>query len=317
MDGLLEAVEQAYREFQQGTTTVHPILPLRLADPARQVGLLPITASATGPTVRVYPPSGSGDPAADSRLLLLFDPNSGGLLAVIANDELNPVRTGAAAGVAARYLAPPAPRAIGLIGSGKQARGQLLALHRALPSVDQVRVFSPTPAHREAFAREMTAWLGIAVEAVDSAAEAVAGAPVVDLATSGRVPVVEADWLMPGALVIAMAPAQVPPAQFARARLFVSWREGFLNDDRWRAPYEALIRAGTWSPDRIVGQFGEVVLGTLPARRDPSEVVVYEMPALGAWDAAVAAWVHRWAVERGIGTAVPLFAPPAHPAPRA
>ena len=41
------------------------------------------------------------------------------------------------------------------------------------------------------------------------------------------------------------------------------------------------------------------------------------MPALGAWDAAVAAWVYRWAVERGVGTAVPLFAPPAHPAPRA
>ena len=174
MDGLLEAVEQSYREFQQGTIKVHPILPLRLSESAHEVGLLPITAGATGPTVRVYPPFSGGDSTTDSRLLLLFDPNNGQLLAVIANDELNPVRTGAAAGVAARFLAPPAPRAIGLIGSGKQARGQLLALHRALPSVDQVRVYSPTPAHREAFAREMTAWLGIAVEAVDSAAEAVA-----------------------------------------------------------------------------------------------------------------------------------------------
>jgi alanine dehydrogenase len=114
MDGMLEAVEQGFRDFQQGDTNVHPIVRLRLSDGTRQLGVLPITATGTGPTLRLYPLFAGGDQRADSRLLLLFDVDDGQLLAVIANDELNAVRTGAAGGVGARHLAPAAVRTVGL-----------------------------------------------------------------------------------------------------------------------------------------------------------------------------------------------------------
>ena len=85
------------------------------------------------------------------------------------DEEFNVIRTGAPAGVGCRHLAPPGAKVLGMLGSGNQARGQLFAMQRGLASLEQVRVFSPTAAHRERFASEMSIQLGIAVEPVDSA----------------------------------------------------------------------------------------------------------------------------------------------------
>src|SRR5579859_4243847 len=108
-----------------------------------------------------------------TRAFLLFDGTTRALLAVMDYGVLNSLRVGATAGVAARYLAPPDARVVGLIGSGWQAPTQLAALRAALPSLEQVRVFSPTREHRERFARHMSTLLELGVHAVDSVQEAI------------------------------------------------------------------------------------------------------------------------------------------------
>jgi ornithine cyclodeaminase/alanine dehydrogenase-like protein (mu-crystallin family) len=95
-----------------------------------------------------------GVPRTNSRFVVLLDAETRQLLGIVPYEGLSPLRVGASAGVATRYLAPQNTRSVAILGSSKQARRQLQAIARTVPGIEQVRVFSPTPEHREAFARE-------------------------------------------------------------------------------------------------------------------------------------------------------------------
>ncbi|MFN7085635.1 MAG: hypothetical protein ACK4N4_03295, partial [Burkholderiales bacterium] len=120
----------------------------------------------------------------------------GELLAVMDGRRITDLRTGAASGVVARRMPLEAPVSVGLIGAGHQSRMQLECL-ASVYAIESAAVFSPTAAHRAAFAREMTAKLGFPVTAADSAETAVRGRAVVVTATSSRSsePVLRAGWL--------------------------------------------------------------------------------------------------------------------------
>lgn len=244
--------------------------------------------------------------ARDANFILLFDGRTGDLLALVAGSELNVWRTGAPAGIASRYLARPGAQVLGIIGSGRQACGQLLAIRRSLPSLQRVRVFSPNEEHRIGFAKAMSAWLGIAVEAVSDARSAVEGAPIVSLATSSRSTVLDADWLSPGTLVVSITSGQLPQELVAGSRVIASWKEEVLTGEPPREPYATMIRAGTWSGDRIVAELGEVILGKVAARQNERDIVVFESVGMPSWDTCAAAWAYRWALEHQVGTSFSL-----------
>jgi ornithine cyclodeaminase/alanine dehydrogenase-like protein (mu-crystallin family) len=256
-----------------------------------------------GGALRVSAVFGGARSQIDSRVVILFDAKSGQLLGLIPDDDLNSVRTGAPAGVACRYLAPPHARTVAILGSGVQAHGQLLAIREGLQAVERVRVYSPTLENRMAFAKEMGARLGISVEAVDDPRKAVAGADVIDLATSAGKAVLEGDWVRPGALVISIAPNQVPPELVLRGPLIVSTRERILEEKR--EPYSSMAAAGEWSYDRM-RELGEVILGSFKGRQRAEEVVLCDFPGMPLWDAAIAKVVYEWALERGLGTSFHL-----------
>jgi alanine dehydrogenase len=244
--------------------------------------------------------------AKDAYFILLFDGESGDLLALVAGRDLNVWRTGAPAGVAGKYLAPKGADQLGLIGSGRQARGQLVAIRRALPSLRKVKVFSSTKEHRQAFAKEMTAWLGVEVEAVDNARAAVENMPLVSLATSSRATVIEPQWIKPGALVVSITSGQLPREAVAHSRVIVSWQEEVLGGEAPRQPYSTMIADGSWSADKIAGELGDVILGRIPARVSESETIVFESVGMPIWDTVATAWAYRWAVTNSIGTAFSL-----------
>jgi alanine dehydrogenase len=240
--------------------------------------------------------------ARDAYFMVLFDDERGDLLALVAGASLNVWRTGAPAGVASRYLAPKGAGELGLIGSGRQARGQLLAIHRALPSLKRVNVFSPTEAHRLRFAEEMSQWLGVSVEAVDTAKAAIENMPIVSLATSSRSTVLDPQWIAPGALVVSITSGQLPRETVKNSRVIVSWKEEVLGGEAPRQPYAAMIADGSWSAEAIAGELGEVILGKIPARQKENETIVFESVGMALWDTAATAWAYRWALENGAGT---------------
>ena len=225
-----------------------------------------------------------------TRAFMLFDGTTRAMLALMDYGVLNSLRVGATAGVAAKYLAPSGAQVLGLLGSGWQAPPQLAALRHALPGLQRVRVYSPTPAHREAFAAAMTATLDLPVEPVSSAEAAIRGADVVDLCAPGhfdvRTPLFEPEWIAPGALVISMAANQYPPAFAERARRVADISEPADQ----RLPLGAVIAEG------------------VAARSAASDQVIYNLEGGTVQDLFVASWGYAWARARGLGRPFDLSA---------
>jgi alanine dehydrogenase len=226
-----------------------------------------------------------------TRAFLLFDGVTRRLLALMDYGVLNSLRVGATAGVAARYLAPAGARVMGLLGSGWQATPQVYAMRRAIPTLDHIRVYSPTPAHRDAFAETMTARLKMAVEPSASAEEAIRGSDVVDLCAPGhfdiREPLFDAGWVKPGALVVSMASKQYPPELRQQARLVADIPDGEAQD---------------------MTALGAVIVDGVDPRRAANESVIYQLEGGTVQDLFVATWGYQWALERGLGRPFDLSA---------
>lgn len=298
MDELLPLIEDSLRAQSSGANAGLARVETSLLDGKKKYRIMTSAVPNAGQGMRV---SALFRGAKDSYFILLFDGERGDLLAIVAGRDLNVWRTGAPAGVACKYLAPKGAEQMGLIGSGRQARGQLVAIRRALPSLGKVKVFSSTQENRDSFAKEMTAWLGLEVEAVDSARAAVDNLPIVSLATSSRSQIIEPQWIKPGALVISITSGQLPRETIANSRVIVSWKEEVLGGEAPRQPYMEMIADGSWSAEKITGELGDVILGRIPARATENETVVFESVGMPIWDTVATAWAYRWAVTKDVG----------------
>jgi len=296
MAGALSAVEAAVKAQHEGKVRQQQIVD-RVPGEFEGIRVALLAGDDLLSGMRVF-----GNPP-HTRAFLLFDGVTRAMMALMDYGVLNSLRVGAIAGVAARYLAPAGAHVLGLIGSGWQAPPQVAAMKHALPSLERIRVFSPTPAHRESFAREMTGWLGLPVEAVDSVQSAIEGADVVDLCAPGhfdvREPLFEPDWVKQGALVVSMAGNQSPEAFVARARVVANrWEkpgEGLART----APYDAVIARGDLKSEDVT-ELGEVIAGANP-RRTPDDNVVFHLEGGTAHDLFVATWGYEWAKARELG----------------
>jgi ornithine cyclodeaminase/alanine dehydrogenase-like protein (mu-crystallin family) len=232
-------------------------------------------------------------------VVCLFDLADASLVALIAADRLGQVRTGAASGVAAKYLARPGATSLGLIGAGWQAESQLAAIRAAVPSIERVVVSGRTPERAAAFAERHGA------EVAESPAEAGA-CDVVVTATSAKDPVLRGDWLSPGALVCAIGAnvattRELDSQVIARATLVCcdSLEDARLESGDLIEP----VAAGEldWLE---VQELHSIVAGELPGRQADDDVVVFKSNGIAPWDVALAYEVVRLARERGVG--VPL-----------
>ena len=296
MDGAIAAVAKAVAaQYRAGLRHQH----LFDIAPGEIDGLrLSVSAEDGGRSgMRVF-----GNPP-HTRAYLLFDVATRALIATMDYGVLNSLRVGATTGVAARHLAPSNARVLALIGSGWQAQPQLDGLKKALPGIEAIRVFSPTKANREAFARSMSARLGIRVEPVESAEAAMHGADVVDLCAPGhsalREPLFEPSWVKPGALVIALAPNQCPITFARQARVVaVSW-DALLHPESW-PPFDCLIQSGELTQDKIL-TLGAIVAQGKDPRRSPDETLLYYLEGASAADLYIASWAYDWARAKGLG----------------
>lgn len=299
MDALLPLIEASLSDFNSAKVAGQARVETSLIEPKNRYRIMTSAVPGAGQGMRV---SALFRGAKDAYFILLFDGVSGDLLAVVAGKNLNIWRTGAPAGVACKYLAPPGADSLGLIGSGRQARGQIVAIARALPGLKKVKVFSSTKEHRESFARDMSSLLNLEVQAENNARSAVANQPIVSLATSSRAPVIEPQWIKPGALIVSITSGQLPRPTVANSRVIASWKEELLGGEAPRQPYMAMIDDGSWSADKIVGELGEVILGKIPGRLHENETIVFESVGMAIWDTVAAAWAYRWAVASGVGS---------------
>lgn len=130
-------------------------------------------------------------------LIFLLSTRNGEPLAMINDGLLQQYRVGGGAGIGAKYMAREDAAVVGLLGSSGMARSYFKALIQVRP-IERVKVYSPTPAHRETFAEEMSRDTNVEVIAVDDPQDAVRGADIVATATNSQTPTFDADWLRPG-----------------------------------------------------------------------------------------------------------------------
>ena len=294
MDDAFAAIETGFREFEDGKAPRFPTEELPVSGPQRSVRLNMASSPSFGVSLRTYPNQQRTNP--DSHVNVLFDPEDGRLLAIISGDELNMLRTAIPVGAAARRLARDGARVLAMIGSGRQARGQAYTIFHGLPDLEKIVVFSPTEAHRNAYAEEMAPQLGIHIEAVDTCEAALAEADVIALNASARQPVFEPEWMQPGALALSINSAQIPPALLNQARVILGYKS-----DRPGQPYASAIEGG-WSFERETTSFGEVVSGARPGRESQDERIVADMLGMGVWDVALLHWAYHWALDHEVGT---------------
>lgn len=297
MDLALQAVEAAFRKLALDEAENIP----RRRCQTDQVVLhvLPAAAKTLGAIgFKAYTTSRQG-----ARFhVTLFDPKTGAMTAVLEADLLGQFRTGAASGVATKKLARPDASTAGCIGTGKQARTQLLAVCKVRP-VTQVKVYGRDPEQRQAFAARLSAETGVEVVPVESAGAAARGLDIVITATSAREPVLKGEWVAEGAhlnLVGSnfLSKAEADVEVFRRATLVTvdSKEQARLEAGDFVPPLNAGVLQ--WSE---VYDFAPVLLGKYPGRQSPRDVTVFKSLGLGIEDIALAVRLVELARQQGLG----------------
>lgn len=306
IDGAIDACEKATVAEYQGRVRSQDLIDRTVEH--EKTNLLQIHFSAQDSLVTGFQTWGAtpGSPQPNSRYVVLLDNESRALIGIVPYEGLSPLRVGASAGVATRYLAPNSVNDVAILGSSKQARRQLQAIVRTVPGIRQVRVYSPTQENREKFASECGDWLGVRVEPVDSAEEAVRGAEIVDVATNTRTPPFEWGWVKPGALLMAIGGGQVPDEVLSVAKVVVPTWASTENPETGREPYGSAIRAGKYTRDDIAAELGAVVLGETKVREDDDTTVVFDVGRINIWAVATTYWAYEWCRENERGTPVNL-----------
>ncbi|MFA9416823.1 ornithine cyclodeaminase family protein [Natrinema sp. HArc-T2] len=303
----IDAVREGYRQRGAGAPA-QPRSKLLRSDPEGMFTSYAAVLPETGVMGGYMYSAGFG--AGDAWFMApLFDADSGAPLALLDGASMNPFKTGAAGAVAVDELARTDAETLAVIGTGAQARGQLRATTTVRP-FDEVRVYSPTPENREAFAAEFDEALEASVHAVDSSAAAVAGADVVITATTASEPVFDGDDLEPGTHVTAMG--QYSPDKRELDTTTIE-RATYVPDLRERATLDAgsfihALEEGAITEEHVHAELGGVVAGTAPGRASDDEITVFDSGGTGIETVAAASLLYDRALEEGRGTEIE-FAP--------
>jgi alanine dehydrogenase len=237
--------------------------------------------------------------------VLLYSARDSSLKAMIEADHLGQMRTGAASGVATKVLAKPEARTLGVIGVGRQAFTQVAAVC-AVREIEDIRVFSPTVAHRDGFALRIERELRVAAAPVASAEAALAEADVVIAITKSAEPVLRANWLKSGVHVNA-AGANAATRREVDAetvlRATVRATDHLAQAKEEAAEYRDLVAAGRLKWQDVV-ELGDIMTEKVPGRRGPADITLFKSLGIALEDIAFADLICRRATERGVGKAM-------------
>jgi len=237
----------------------------------------------------------------------LFDIATGELVAVIQADRLGQQRTGAASGVATKYLARSDASTVGIVGTGWQAQSQLEAICAVRP-IRRVRCYGRDKARRDAFAKKMSSLLRVTVQAAASAEAAIRGADVTIAATNSAQPVIHGEWLSVGCHINAMGAnrletRELDDAAVGRCALVVT--DSIEQAREEGGDLVEPMKRGLIAWDRI-RELSEVVADRIPGRTNATDITLFKSHGIALEDVAVAALVYERARDRGIGKTVSL-----------
>jgi len=338
MKSCLEALETGYADLLKGDAVYRPRLDVwvpcerpdgyyrwgTMEGASREIGVFAIRMKSD----IVHWPDGKTEekyctrPGTYCGLIMVFSVRNGEPLAILNDGLLQHMRVGGCAGLGAKYLARPDASVVGILGSGGMA-GSYLEAFNEVRRIHKVKVYSPTRAHREAYAAEMSRKLGLSVEAVDSPEAVVRGSHIVAACTdSTRVVFDEPEWLEEGAHITCVRACEIGPEVVKRCDLSIklgrntveTMDEGMVrlhgNVGYIAGQPEERSRIPNPEVDNYTGgffkYFMDVRAGKIPGRTSPKQVTFFiNAGTQGLQFAACAGRVYQLAKEKGVGRELP------------
>lgn len=298
----LELVERVHREYSTGKAIDVPRERTRLPKAALHIlqGAVP-SAGVFG--YKAYTSSREGI----RFLVYAFNAENGALDAIVEANTLGMMRTGAAGGVAAKWLAREDAKVAGVFGAGWQAQGQIEAL-AAVRTLERVKVWSRTADRLAKFCEKMRSRLSLDVVPAASPEDAVRGSDIVVTITTSATPVFSGEWLGEGTHVNAAGSNSLLRQEIDEAT--VRRADPVVVDSRPTAIKEAgdllpLLEKGRLHAGGLT-ELGEVIAGLRPGRTQPGQVTLFESQGMAIQDLIIAAELARLARGRGLGTEVEL-----------
>jgi len=315
MPEVMEAVESAFREKGLGFVQMPPKIYLSYTKYNGDLRAMPsylerLDVSAVK-VVNAHPDNQAkyGLPTVMATIILI-DPRNGAPLAIMDGTHITAMRTGAAGGLAAKYLARRDTKVVGFVGAGTQARTQLEALMVVYGKLDLVKVWSRTRESREKFVYETkAAFEGLAdIVSVDKTEDAVRDVDVLVTTTPSRTPIVMDKWIAEGTHITCIgadAPGkeELDPAVLKRAKIVVDDWEQASHSGEINVP----LAKGIISRNDVWGDICEIAAGLKPGRTSESEVTVFTSTGLAVQDAVTAKLAYDKAISKKIRRWVELF----------
>jgi alanine dehydrogenase len=299
----IAAVEEVLRDQAEGLATNRPRQ--RVAVPASQLHVMAAGDKRLGVYgLKVYTASKKGA----RFLVLLYESENGDLLAMIEADRLGQMRTGAASGVATKYMARESADTVGIFGAGWQAESQLMAVC-AVRQIKSIKAYSRSREHRDAFARKMTSLLRVEVTPAESPEEAARGQSIVITATGAREPVLKGEWIDAGTHLNvvgsnSLAKSEVDVETIRRASIIAV-------DSVEQSKLEAgdlmpAIERGVISWESVT-ELGRIVAGRDPARTRDDDITLFKSNGIALEDISTALRIYHLARERSVGEEIDLW----------
>jgi len=239
-------------------------------------------------------------------VVVLNSTENGAPLAIMDGTYLTDMRTGAAGGVAAKYLARSDSKVVGMVGTGDQARTQLLALSQFM-DIEQVRITCRNLSNCAAFEKEMAPMVNCDFVRTDSIKE-VCECDVLVTTTPVRSPIVKSEWIREGMHINAIGADAAGKQEFESSLLK---RAKVVVDDIVQASHSGEVNvpisSGIFSEADIYAELGEVIAGVRPGRESDEEITIFDSTGLAVQDLVTADMVYHKALEKGIGKRLELF----------
>jgi ornithine cyclodeaminase len=303
---LIEAMRSVLVEFSAGATQQPLRTVLQVGVEQAFFGVMPACVPALDAMgtklVTVFEGNAARGLPTHLATIVLLDPSSGALVAIVDGRYITEARTAAVSAVATALLARPDAGVLALIGSGVQARSHLDALVH-VRTLREVRVWSPDPARRRSFVERTTPPPACRMVEATSPRDAVDGADLIVLVSAARQPVVRGEWVRPGAHICAVGACrpdqrEMDTALVRGARVFVDSRTGALAE---AGDLLIPIAEGAITPAHLAGEIGELAAGRVAGRGSPDEITIFKSLGMAVEDVAAAHLAVARARARGLG----------------
>jgi ornithine cyclodeaminase/alanine dehydrogenase-like protein (mu-crystallin family) len=310
VDGI-RVVEESLAQHARGEATLVPRISQTVPNGGGMFRIMPAMLPVEGffglKTLTGFP--GRRLPGETYFTILLFEAVTGALRALIAGTHLTGIRTGAATGVATKYLARQDADVLGIFGAGAQAKYQVAATMAVRP-LRLVKVFSRDFRKAVAFAQWINDEFDVEAIPTESAQEVVQGSSMVVTVTTATAPVFSGEWLASGTHVSGVGAnttkkCELDPVTFGKSRIIVDSREQTLEES---GDIQAAIRSGDITAKDVDTELGEVVIQKSAGRENNDEITLFKSVGVAVQDIAAAVYVYKQALGKGIGTALDLNA---------